>query len=66
VTRAAVVRARRRLADGRKLLQIVCPACDHRHWLPEAATGLCARRNSTFTIAAVAELRADHHDHEAG
>jgi hypothetical protein len=49
--KAAAVRGRRRLADGRKLIQVVCPHCEHRHWLPEATTGFCTRRNSTFTIA---------------
>ncbi|VEG42726.1 Uncharacterised protein [Mycolicibacterium flavescens] len=45
-----VIRARRTLADGRRLLQVVCPYCDHRHWLPDAVTGFCNRRNYTFTI----------------
>jgi hypothetical protein len=49
--KAATVRARRRLADGRKLIQVVCPLCSHRHWTQEAATGFCSRRNSTFTVA---------------
>jgi hypothetical protein len=48
----AVIRARRRLADGRRLIQVVCPHCEHRHWLAESATGFCPRRTSTptFTI----------------
>jgi hypothetical protein len=50
--KAATVRARRRLADGRRLVDVVCPHCDRRHWLPEAATGFCPRRNYPFTIAA--------------
>jgi hypothetical protein len=49
--KTATVRARRRLADGRKLIQVVCPVCSHRHWMQEAATGWCSRRNSTFAIA---------------
>jgi hypothetical protein len=49
--KAATVRARRRLADGRRLIQIVCPHCEHRHWLPESPNGWCSRRNSAFTIA---------------
>ena len=49
--KAAIVNQRRTLADGRRFLQIVCPCCDHRHWLPEAANGYCFRRNSTFAIA---------------
>jgi hypothetical protein len=49
--RAAIVKQRRRLADGRRLVQVACPHCEHRHWLPEAVTGFCARRNSTFSVA---------------
>jgi hypothetical protein len=49
--KAAAVRARRRLADGRKLIQVVCPVCSHRHWTQEATIGFCSRRNSTFAIA---------------
>jgi hypothetical protein len=49
--KAATVKQRHRLADGRRLVNIVCPHCEHRHWLPEAPTGFCTRRNSTFTIA---------------
>jgi hypothetical protein len=49
--KAATVKQRRRLADGRRLIQIVCPHCSHRHWLPEAAIGFCTRRNSEFAIA---------------
>jgi hypothetical protein len=49
--RAATVKQRRRLADGHLLVQVACPHCEHRHWLPEAATGFCTRRNSTFSVA---------------
>jgi hypothetical protein len=49
--KAATVKQRRRLADGRRFVNVCCPCCQHRHWLPEAATGFCPRRNSTFTIA---------------
>jgi hypothetical protein len=49
--KAATVKQRRRLVDGHRLIQVVCPHCEHRHWLPEAATGWCSRRNSTFTVA---------------
>ncbi|MDT5348322.1 MAG: hypothetical protein QOH91_1609 [Mycobacterium sp.] len=48
--KSATVKKRRRLADGRKLIQVVCPVCSHRHWTQDAATGFCSRRNSTFTI----------------
>lgn len=41
--------ATRRLADGRKLSQIVCPVCDHRHWVPaDRAMHVCPRRSGTF------------------
>jgi hypothetical protein len=50
MTRPAVVRARRRLADGHLLVQVACPHCSHRHWVPEAATGFCPRKPGTFTI----------------
>jgi hypothetical protein len=53
----AVIRARRRLADGRRLIQIVCPHCEHRHWLPEAVTGFCPRRTSTSTFTITAAER---------
>jgi hypothetical protein len=49
--RPAIVEQRRQLADGRRLVNVVCPACEGRHWLQEATTGFCSRRNSTFTIA---------------
>ena len=48
--KATVIRARRTLADGRRLLQVVCPLCEHRHWLPETSTGVCPRRRTAFTI----------------
>lgn len=47
----AAVRARRTLADGRRLVNIVCPVCDGRHWLPAADTvGRCPRKPGSFTI----------------
>jgi hypothetical protein len=48
--KAATVKQRRRLADGRRFVSVACPHCEHRHWLPEAVTGFCSRRNSPFTI----------------
>jgi hypothetical protein len=48
--KAATIKRRRRLADGRKFIQICCPYCQRRHWLPESATGSCPRRNSDFSI----------------
>lgn len=47
----ASVRRRRRDPSGRLLLNVVCPICDHRHWLPDGATGACTRRSGTFAIA---------------
>jgi hypothetical protein len=46
----AVIRARRRLADGRRLVQVVCPVCEHRHWLREDQDGFCSRRDTTFEL----------------
>jgi hypothetical protein len=50
VKRAKVCQ-RRRLADGRIMVNVVCPVCDHRHWLPVTATGECPRRSGRFTIS---------------
>lgn len=49
--KAAIVKRRRRLADGRRFVSVVCPACDGRHWIPDSGTGQCPRRPVTFTIA---------------
>jgi hypothetical protein len=46
----ATVRQRRSDAADRQLVNVVCPVCDGRHWLPEADTGCCTRRPGTFTI----------------
>ena len=47
----ARIRHRRTLADGRKLLNIVCPLCDRQHWIRDASVGDCPRRPGRFTIA---------------
>jgi hypothetical protein len=47
----ASVRQRRTLQDGHRVINVVCPICDHRHWLPDAVTGRCPRRPGAFTIA---------------
>ena len=48
----AVIRQRRTLADGRRLVQVVCPVCDGRHWVPaDSTTSDCPRRPGTFTLA---------------
>ena len=47
----AVVKQRRQLADGRRLVNVVCPACDGRHWMAQADTGCCPRKPGRFAIA---------------
>ena len=46
----AAVRATRRLADGRRLVNVICPFCNRRHWLPNGPTGECPRRTGEFAI----------------
>jgi hypothetical protein len=48
--RRATVRGRRTDIDGRRLVNVVCPVCDHRHWIPDAGTGECSRRPGSFTV----------------
>lgn len=49
----ATIRQRRTLADGRRLINVVCPVCDGRHWLPANTTESdCPRRSGVFTVAA--------------
>ena len=50
--RPAQIRQRRTLADGRRLVNVVCPVCDRRHWLPASGVGKCPRRPGRFTIVA--------------
>lgn len=47
----AVVRQRRRDDSGRELLNVVCPRCDGRHWIPTAATGRCPRKTTAAAFA---------------
>jgi hypothetical protein len=54
MSKVGIVRGRRQLADGRRLVLVVCPLCDGRHWLREGAMGSCVRRNGSFHIAGVA------------
>lgn len=35
----AIIRRRRTLADGRRLVNVVCPVCDGRHWISADAGG---------------------------
>jgi hypothetical protein len=46
----AVIRQRRHDPAGRQLINVVCPRCDGRHWLPVDASGICPRRGGTFAI----------------
>lgn len=48
----ATVRQRRTLVDGRRLVNVACPVCEHRHWLPDTGTGRCPRKSGSFAIAA--------------
>jgi hypothetical protein len=47
----AIIKHRRQLAYGRRLVNIVCPVCDHRHWMPDTDTGRCPRKPGIFAIA---------------
>lgn len=49
--KAAKVIARRRTPSGDIAIQIVCPVCDRRHWLPMADEGQCPRRFGRFAIS---------------
>ncbi len=47
----AVIRQRRTLADGRRLVQVACPICGVRHWLPaDTTTHQCPRRPGVFAL----------------
>lgn len=47
----AVIRGRRVLADGRRLVNVCCPHCDGRHWVAaDTAIHDCPRRPGAFTI----------------
>lgn len=47
----AVIRQRRTLGDGRRLVNVVCPICDGRHWMPANTTlANCPRRPGAFII----------------
>jgi hypothetical protein len=39
----ATVRGRRTDPTGRRLVNVVCPVCDGRHWLPADPSGQCPR-----------------------
>jgi hypothetical protein len=46
----AQIRQRRTDHTGRQLVNVVCPVCDRRHWMPDDDTGCCTRKPGTFTI----------------
>ncbi len=48
----AKITQRRTLADGKLMVNVVCPVCEHRHWLPVTTVGHCPRRPGRFAIAA--------------
>ena len=49
--KTAIVKARRQLADGRRLVNVVCPLCDGCHWLPATTeTASCPRRPGGFAL----------------
>jgi hypothetical protein len=53
MTFRTTIKARRTDRSGRQLLQIVCPACDQRHWVTSTATDVaCPRRSKriSFTV----------------
>ena len=33
--KTATITQRRTHRDGRRLVNVLCPACQHRHWMPE-------------------------------
>ncbi len=47
----AKVLHRRTLPDGSTIVRVVCPVCDHRHWIPQTAIGHCPRRVGKFVIS---------------
>lgn len=51
--KTATVRQRRTLNDGRRVVNVVCPVCDHRHWIRDTVgTTQCPRRPGRFTVEA--------------
>jgi hypothetical protein len=51
--RRAIVKAHRTDRHVGPMVLLVCPYCDHRHWLPARRIGYCPRRRNgiPFTIA---------------
>jgi hypothetical protein len=49
----AIVTQRRTLGDGRRLVNVLCPVCDGRHWMPAADTAQCPSKPGRFAIAGV-------------
>lgn len=48
--KVAQIRQRRRLADGTRMVNIVCPFCEHRHWLRDGVSATCPRKSGRFSI----------------
>lgn len=55
----AQVQQRRTLGDGRRLVNMVCPHCDGRHWMAARPMGQCPRRGGAFQIVGAAAKCAD-------
>jgi hypothetical protein len=46
----AIVKQRRTLGDGRRLVNVFCPVCDGRHWMPVSESAQCPRKPGSFAI----------------
>jgi hypothetical protein len=52
--KTATIKQRRTHRDGRRLVNVLCPACQHRHWMPETTEPVrCPLKigKQPFTIA---------------
>lgn len=52
--KTATVKQRRTGRDGSRMVNVNCPACSHRHWLPDSDVPVrCPlRKDKVFRIAA--------------
>jgi hypothetical protein len=46
----AQIRQRRTLADGTRMVNIVCPFCEHHHWIRDGVSATCLRKPGRFSI----------------